>query len=136
MGDSGLDRLRSIPLFAHLDEAALALIEQVANEFEAAAGHVLVERGRDGAGLFVLREGSVIVELPGGRTVEQGPGEFFGELAILSDGVRTARVRAATQVRCLAIGRADFARLLEAEPRIAVAMLPVLARRLADAVAG
>jgi CRP-like cAMP-binding protein len=45
-------------------------------------------------------------------------------------------VQATTQVRCLALGRSDFARLLEEEPRIAVAMLPVLARRLADAVAG
>ena len=43
-----------------------------------------------------------------------------------------ARVRAETDVRCLAIGREDFARLLDSEPRIAVAMLPVLARRLSD----
>jgi len=47
--------------------------------------------------------------------------------------VRTARVRATTPVKCLAISRIDFAKLLEAEPQIAVAMLPVLAQRLADA---
>jgi CRP-like cAMP-binding protein len=75
----------------------------------------------------------VIVDLPGGRTLKRGRGEFFGELALLGGGPRTARVRAATEVRCLAIGRRDFAQLLESEPRIAVAMLPVLARRLADA---
>ena len=136
MGDSAADKLRAIPLFEALDDAALSLIGHVATEFEAAAGHVLVERGRDGAGMFVLEEGRVVVDLPGGRTMEEGPGEFFGELAILCSGVRTARVRAATPVRCLAIGRADFARLLDAEPRIAVAMLPVLARRLADVVPG
>jgi CRP-like cAMP-binding protein len=128
-----ISRLRAIPLFAELDERALALIAGVAAEFEASAGHVLVERGQEGAGMFVLEEGTVIVDLPGGHTLHRGPGEFFGELALLGGGPRTARVRAATAVRCLAIGRRDFAQLLESEPRIAVAMLPVLARRLADA---
>jgi CRP-like cAMP-binding protein len=128
-----IGRLRGIPLFAELDEHALALIAATATEFDASAGHVLVERGQEGAGMFVLEEGSVIVDLPGGRTLERGTGEFFGELALLGGGPRTARVRAATEVRCLAIGRRDFAQLLESEPRIAVAMLPVLARRLADA---
>jgi CRP-like cAMP-binding protein len=127
-----IGRLRAIPLFAALDERALALIAATATEFDASAGHVLVERGQEGAGMFVLEEGTVIVDLPGGRTLKRGRGEFFGELALLGGGPRTARVRAATEVRCLAIGRRDFAQLLESEPRIAVAMLPVLARRLAD----
>ena len=117
-----------------LDDHTLGLLADVATEFEVAAGHVLVERGQEGAGMFVLVEGSVIVDLPAGRTIERGPGEFFGELALLGGGPRTARVHAATPVRCLAIGRKDFDRLLETEPRIAVAMLPVLARRLADSV--
>jgi CRP-like cAMP-binding protein len=134
--DRALERLRDIPLFAELEDDALERVARVATEFEAAAGHVLVERGQDGAGMFVLKEGTVAVELPGGRTLRRGPGEFFGELALLGSGVRTARVQATTHVRCLALGRSDFARLLEEEPRIAVAMLPVLARRLADAVAG
>jgi CRP-like cAMP-binding protein len=128
-----ISRLRGIPLFGELDERALALIAATATEFDASAGHVLVERGQEGAGMFVLEEGSVIVDLPGGRSLNRGPGEFFGELALLGGGPRTARVRAATDVRCLAIGRRDFAQLLESEPRIAVVMLPVLARRLADA---
>jgi len=132
---SATARLREIPLFVGLDETALAAIADVATEFEAAAGHVLVERGQEGTGMFVLEEGTVAVELPGGRSLERGPGEFFGELALLGGGPRTARVHAVSPVRCLAIGRSDFAELLEREPRIAVAMLPVLARRLVDASA-
>jgi len=127
-------RLRTIPLFGGLDDEALAAIADVATEFEAAAGHVLVERGQEGAGMFVLEEGTVAVDLPGGRSLRRGAGEFFGELALLGGGPRSARVHATTPVRCLAIGRRDFAELLEREPRIAVAMLPVLAQRLADAV--
>ncbi len=58
-------------------------------------------------------------------------GEFVGELALLvPDSVRSARVRAVTDVRCLAIGAGDFRQLLDDEPRIALAMLPVVAERL------
>ena len=127
-------KLRGVPIFGGLSDDALARIVAVVTEFEAPAGHVLTQVGQEGSGMFVLEVGSVKVELPDGATVSLGPGEFFGELAILAPGVtRTARVQASTPVRCLAISRRDFAAILEAEPEIAVAMLPVLARRLAEA---
>jgi CRP-like cAMP-binding protein len=128
------DRLRSLPLFAGLPEASLARVREVATVFEAPAGAVLVEVGQPGSGLFILEEGSVVVELPGGGEVELGPGEFVGEMALLTDDLHSARVRTRAGVRCLAISRRDFARLLDDEPRIAVAMLPVLARRLRDSL--
>jgi CRP-like cAMP-binding protein len=131
------DRLRSIPIFSGLGDEALARVASVVTEFEAPAGHVLIQAGQEGSGMFVLEEGEVAVEIPGHAPLSLGPGEFFGELSILGEGVvRTARVRAATAVRCVALARADFARILEAEPRIAVSMLPVLARRLADLETG
>jgi CRP/FNR family cyclic AMP-dependent transcriptional regulator len=126
------DTLRAIPLFAHVDTEALGQIAARSNEFEASAGHVLIEVGRPGAGLFIVEKGSLTVELPGGRKAERGPGEFVGELALLTDAPHTARVCAATDVRCLAISRRDFATLLEEHPRVAVDMLPVLARRLVE----
>ena len=126
------ERLRSVPLFSSLSPASLARVSGIVTEFEVAAGHVLVQPGEAGAGMFVLEEGVVTIELQG-RSLEAGPGEFFGELALLAPVARTGRVRASTPVRCLAIGREDFSRLLEEEPSIAVAMLPVLARRLVDA---
>jgi len=128
-----MDRLSAIPLFSEVEPESLERVADLVTEFEAPAGHVLVQPGQPGAGMFVLEEGTVSVELPG-RTLELGPGEFFGELSILADGiVRTARVRCTSAVRCLAISRSDFARLLPEEPRIALAMLPVLARRLVEA---
>jgi len=131
-----VQRLRGVPIFAALGDEALGRVAAVVTEFEAQAGHVLTQPGQEGSGMFVLEEGSVTVELPGGSTVPLGPGEFFGELSILAPGVaRTARVQAASPIRCLAIARRDFAAILEAEPEIAVSMLPVLARRLADAEA-
>lgn len=130
--DLVLAEVAKVPLFAELDDDAMDRVARVVSEAEAPAGHVLVQPGQPGTGMFVLLEGTVRVELPD-MEIELGPGEFFGELAILADGIhRTARVRAATDVRCLAIARRDFAALLEECPQIAVAMLPVLARRLVE----
>jgi CRP-like cAMP-binding protein len=126
-------RLRTIPLFADLDDNTLLAIAEIASEVEVPAGQVMIRPYDPGLGMFVVEEGRVVVELSHGREVELGPGEFFGELALLiPEGVRAARVRAETDVRCLAIGRDDFAGLLDTEPSIAVAMLPVLARRLSE----
>ena len=126
------DRLRAIPLFAGLSDDALERVAEIATEVEQPAGIALARADDPGSGMFVIEEGTVVVEARG-RTVELGPGEFFGELALLvPEATRVARVRAKTPVRCLAVSRADFASLLETEPRIALAMLPVLARRLAD----
>lgn len=126
-----LERLKAIPLFADLSDEALGAILEVATEFEAARGHVLVQPNQPGSGLFVIEEGSVEVELPH-RRVELGPGEFFGELALLDEGAtHIARVHALDRLRCLALGRDDFDRLLHSEPKIAISMLKVLARRLA-----
>lgn len=126
-----LEQLRGVAILAEMDEEPLAGIARIATEFDAPANQVLIERGHVGSGMFVLGEGEVVVELPG-REVRLGPGEYFGEMALLSEGgKRTARVRTATPVRGLAISRTDFSALLEEQPRLALVMLPLLARRLA-----
>jgi CRP-like cAMP-binding protein len=83
------------------------------------AGRVLIERGQHGAGLFVILEGTVAVEAPEASR-ELGPGSVVGERALLSiDGRRTARVRAVTNVRFLAVDRTAFERLCAADPGLA-----------------
>jgi CRP-like cAMP-binding protein len=130
-----LPSLREIPLFAEFSEEALAGVFDIATEIACPAGTVLALADDAGSGMFVVKEGTVAVDLRGGTSIELGPGEFVGELTLLvPDAHRVGRVRALTEVRCLAIGREDFARLLHAEPQLAVAMLPVLARRLFDAI--
>jgi CRP-like cAMP-binding protein len=129
------DRLRQIPLFAELSDDALGRVAALATEIESPAGTVLALADDPGSGMFVIEEGQVIVEGHGGFHSQLGPGEFFGELTLLvPDAHRVARVRAATDVRCLAIRRDDFSALLEVEPALAVGMLPTLARRLVDAM--
>jgi CRP-like cAMP-binding protein len=113
------DRLRTVPLFADLDDAQLDRLAAATTEFEAPAGQALIERGGPGSGMFVLEEGQAVVEAPEG-TRELGPGDIFGERALLGDEVeRTARVRARTDVRCLAIARPEIERLLAEDPRVA-----------------
>jgi CRP-like cAMP-binding protein len=131
---SSLARLREIPLFSELSDEALGSLAQIASEVDVPAGQVMVKPYDPGLGMFVVEEGKVVVELDD-REVKLGPGDFFGELALLiPEGTRAARVRALTDVRCLAIARHDFEALLENEPGISVAMLPVLARRLSDEI--
>jgi len=136
MADIDLTRsesLRAIPMFSGLDEIGLWHLSALVTEVELPAGHVLLEPGQEGTGLFVIVDGEVHVDIPGGDDITCGPGEFIGELSLLVDGLEhTGRVHAATPVRCLALTRDDFFRLLETYPQIAVSMLTVLAERLAD----
>ena len=113
------DRLEALPLFADLDDEQLDRLAAATSEFAAPPGQALIERGKPGSGLFVLEQGQAIVEAPEGRR-ELGPGDVFGERALLGDDIaRTARVRAETEVRCLAIGRVELESLLAADPRVA-----------------
>lgn len=132
MSGATVDGLRAIPLFSVLDEDGLERIAALATEFSAPAGHVLIERGQGGNGLFVIEAGSVRVDLPGGHAVEHGPGSFVGELAVLADTLRTARVTVVEDLQALAISRTDLTDLLEREGALAVAMLREMARRLVE----
>jgi CRP/FNR family cyclic AMP-dependent transcriptional regulator len=134
--DDQLARLREIPALARLDDEGLGRIIGVSTEVTWPAGQVLARADAPGAGMFVVEEGTVVVEAPG-RTIELGPGEIFGELSLLvPESRRAARVRATTPVRCLAIDRGAFERLLDEEPAFARAMLAVVAQRLWDVMRG
>jgi CRP-like cAMP-binding protein len=112
------DRLRALQLFADLDDEQLDRLAACTSEFAAPAGQALIERGRPGSGLFVLEEGEALVEAPDG-TRRLGPGDVFGERSLLGDDpARTARVRAQTDVRCLAIARVELERLLGERPSV------------------
>ena len=126
------ERLRALGLFAGVSDAALERLAAEAGELEAAAGQTLIERGHPGSGLFMLEEGVVAVETPTGE-VELRAGDVFGEAALVSgDQRRSARVRAKTDVRCLAIGRAALDELVASHPDVAEHLRVLAEARLAD----
>ena len=102
-------RLREIPLFAEFSDEAFARIAEIATEIQYPAGAVLALADDPGSGMFVVEEGTVVIEARGGKHIALGPGEFVGELTLLvPDAHRVGRIRASTNVRCLAIARDDF----------------------------
>ena len=128
------DELRAIPLLAEASEDALARIAATAGEMTCAAGQIVALEGDPGSGMFVILDGTARVEWRGG-SVDLGPGTFFGELTLLAPGgTRIARVRAGSEMRCLAIPRDDAIALVESEPSVALAMLREIARRFASAL--
>ena len=115
--------LRAIPLLVGLDLLELEKLAAGCSELEARAGQHLTHPGATGTGMFFIVEGTVEVEAREGFR-ELGPGEFFGELALLTDeGKRTARVRAKTPVRCIAVDRAAFEALLKDHPEVAANLI-------------
>ena len=127
--------LRGVPLFAHLGVEELEPLAAAARERPYPRNSVIVFADDPGDALFVVAAGQVKVVLGGedGREVilaVLGPGDFFGELALIDDQPRSAHVIAMEDARLLVLRREDFQRALEAYPRIALGMLRALARRL------
>lgn len=124
------DDLRTIPLFAELEPEALERLAGAATEVEVTAGRPLTQPGAPGTGMFFVCDGTVEVEARESMR-ELGPGDFFGELALLTEGgTRTARVRAKTDVRCIAFDRAGFEDLVREHPAIAATLLETALTRL------
>jgi len=102
-----------------VDADDLQLLESVGDETRVSAGRLLIERGQYGSGLYVVIDGTVVVETKDGPR-EFGAGSVIGERALLSeDGTRTARVRAKTDVRAIAVDRVAFERLCDRDAGLA-----------------
>jgi CRP/FNR family cyclic AMP-dependent transcriptional regulator len=126
-----VETLRAIPLFGHCSKKELSLLARIGKQVEYSAGHVIVTQGAgEGAGLHVLLDGEAKVEVNGRTRRRLGPGDFFGEIALLDGGPRSATVSTETPAHVLFIARWNFRQLLADQPELAIKMLEVLARRL------
>jgi CRP-like cAMP-binding protein len=102
-------------------------------------GDEIITQGQGGQGLFIISKGTAkaIRTQPDGENVEVnqfGPNDFFGELALLDDGVRTASVAATSEVQCLILTRLDFQGILRGDPEMSIVILQELARRFRRAL--
>jgi monovalent cation:H+ antiporter-2, CPA2 family len=128
------DELRAIPIFAGASDPALERLAAASGELVCNAGQIVALEGDPGSGMFVILDGTASVEWRGG-SVNLEAGTFFGELTLLAPGGRrNARVRAATEMRCLAIPRDAALELIESEPSVTLAMLREVSRRFASAL--
>jgi CRP/FNR family cyclic AMP-dependent transcriptional regulator len=129
---AALDLLRRSPLFADFDDDTLERLAAPFSEVEFPANQVMIEPRMAGAGLFVICDGTVVVEAHDLQR-ELGPGDVVGEISLVEeDGLRRARVVAKTPVRCLALGRSEFEQMLEEEPRLAESMRELARERLTE----
>jgi CRP-like cAMP-binding protein len=126
-----VDLLRRVPLFAQCSKRELAQIATIADEIDLREGKILTQEGRPGREFFVLLEGSADVTKNDRRVNRLGPGDFFGEIALISRSPRTATVTATAPVRTLVVTDRSFRRLLEEQPEIQRKVLEALAERLA-----
>jgi CRP/FNR family cyclic AMP-dependent transcriptional regulator len=128
--DAKIQTIKKVPLFGHCTKDELAAVARLADEIDLPDGKVLTKQGERGHEFLVLIEGSAEVVRDGDKVAELGPGDFFGEIALISQIPRTATVTATTPVRALVVADHDFRTLLDRAPNIALKVLQALAERL------
>jgi voltage-gated potassium channel len=127
---SQLELLRQVPLFADLEQRDLQQIAQTLKQRTFPAGHVIASEGQQGVGFFVIEDGRANVTSGGEKLAELGPGDYFGEIALIAGTDRTATVTAETELRCQGMTFWDFRPLVEENGRIAWKLLQALAKKL------
>jgi CRP-like cAMP-binding protein len=125
-----VDLLKRVPLFAGCSKAELRELALVTDEVDLREGRTLVREGQAGREFFVLVEGSVRVSRKGRKVSELGPGDWFGEIALLTHTPRSATVTATSPVRVLVLTDRAFRRVVEWMPSIALKVLATLGQRL------
>lgn len=129
---SYVDHLRKVPIFGKLPAKELEHIARSLKERVYDPGAVIIKEGDPGLGFFLITEGRVNVSHRDHRIRDLGPGEFFGEMALMEETPRSATVTAKERTHCLQLVRWDFRALLKQNPDLAVRMLEVVVQRLRE----
>jgi CRP-like cAMP-binding protein len=128
-----MEELAKVPLFSDCSNRDLQTISRVVKDIDHRAGTVIAREGEPGVGLFVIVDGEAEVTIGGKKKATLGPGEFFGEIALLDGGPRTATVTAITDVKLLGLTEWVFRGLMQEHPSIAIKTLQQMAGRLRSA---
>ena len=128
-----VDQLSRVPLFSGCSRKDLQTIARVVKDIDHADGVVIAREGEPGVGLFVIVDGTAEVTIGGSKKASLGPGDFFGEIALLDGGPRTATVTATSDIQMLGLTEWVFRGLMQEHPSIAVKTLQQMAARLRSA---
>jgi CRP/FNR family transcriptional regulator, cyclic AMP receptor protein len=125
-----LELLQRVPLFADFERREL---ERLARSFKQRifeAGSSVAGEGKTGAGFFVIESGEATVSVRGDERGKLGPGDYFGEIALIDDGARSATVTADSELRCYGLTSWEFRPLVESNASMAWKLLETMAKRL------
>ena len=126
------DILAKVLLFSGCDRKELMSIASLATEVEVPEGKVLAKEGQPGREFYVILDGKAAVQIGGAEVATLGPGDFFGEMALLDQGPRVATVTASSPMEVAVLDPREFSTLVEEHPGVARKILKVLAQRLRD----
>jgi CRP/FNR family cyclic AMP-dependent transcriptional regulator len=129
---SPVQQLMNVPIFKDLPARSLESLARSMRERTYEPGAVIVRQGDPGVGFFLITDGVVEVSHDGHHVRDLGPGEFFGEMALMEERPRSATVTAKERTRCLQLVRWDFRAVLKENPDLAVRMLEVVVQRLRE----
>jgi CRP-like cAMP-binding protein len=128
-----IDLLGAVPLFSSCSQGELRSVAQLGTPVNIEQGEVLISKGMPGREFFLVLSGVATCRLGKREVAQFTEGGYFGELALLHGGVRTADVVAETPMQLLVLDSREFRSMLTTTPSIGVKMLARLAERLADA---
>jgi CRP/FNR family cyclic AMP-dependent transcriptional regulator len=126
------ERLAHVPLFQKLDKKHLRKISSLATQIDVPAGKELTREGAYGNEFIIVLEGQADVRIGDQVVATRGPGDYFGEIALLSNRPRTATVVATTPMKIEVIGRREFQTMIADNPDVAAELLAAVADRLAE----
>jgi CRP-like cAMP-binding protein len=128
--DKKVESLRRAPLFEGLSKKDLIQLARLTEDLEIPAGTVLTKEGDTGREFFVIVDGEAVVKRKGRRVATLGPGDFFGEIALVESVPRRATVTTKTALRCFLLTQGSFLRLLDEQAGVERKVLRALARRV------
>jgi CRP/FNR family transcriptional regulator, cyclic AMP receptor protein len=127
------DELKRVPLFSGLSQRQLKQLARGFREREVKSGTAVMREGeKGGISFFVIVDGTATVSHDGNEVAQLGPGDYFGELALISERVRSATVTADEPMRCLVMGFWDFRRYAKQNPDVTWKLLQHVVELLAD----
>lgn len=129
------DSLSHVPLFAGMGKKDLRRLGEQMAERSFSEGQTITEEGQTGVGFFVIEEGNATVSVGGEVRRTLGPGDWFGEIALIDDGPRSATIVAGTDLRCRGMTAWEFRPFVQSHPEVAWPLLESLAARLREAEA-
>ena len=127
------ETLSQVPLFAGIKPKDLKRLEKRMTERRFNEGDQITTQGESGIGFFVIEDGNATVSVGGNIVRTLGPGEHFGEVALIDSGPRSATVVATTDLRCRGMSAWEFRPFVEEHPDVAWALLETLVGRLREA---